>query len=80
MLVFIPGRSMATPACSGIRYATSLAGRDRAIVVVAMSGSKLSHDAGDAFAHAVMYASWDALDFRYSDAKINVDFKWERQP
>ena len=66
-------------ACSGIRYATRLAGRDRAIAVLSISGSNLGLDAHDAIAHAAMYAAWAALDFSFSPADINVDPDWALQ-
>lgn len=66
-------------ACSGIRYATRLAGRDRSVAVLSISGSNLGLDAHDAIAHAAMYAAWAALDFPFSLADINVDPDWALQ-
>tara|TARA_R110002073_G_scaffold172563_13_gene329815 strand:+ start:5547 stop:5918 length:372 start_codon:yes stop_codon:yes gene_type:complete len=66
-------------ACSGIRYATRLAGRDRTVAVLSITGSNLSLDAHDAIAHAAMYAAWSALRFHYSQSEINVDPDWVLQ-
>jgi hypothetical protein len=64
---------------SGIRYATSLAGRDQLIAILELSGHNLGLDAQDAFAHAAMYATWKALGFQYTEHEINVDRDWELQ-
>ena len=66
-------------ACSGVRYATSLAGRDQLIAILGLSGHNLTLDAYDAFAHAAMYAAWKALGFQYPDHKLNMDHAWELQ-
>ena len=66
-------------ACEGVRYATRLAGRDRTVVVLSITGSNLSMDVNDAIAHAAMYAAWDALGFDYTSVDILVDKDWVLQ-
>lgn len=72
-------RGCGVSACSGIRYATRLAGRDRTVAVLSIASSNLGWDAHDAIAHAAMYAAWAALGFRFTPADINVDPDWVLQ-